>query len=191
MNDLDLKALWQTPPEEERPAIDPEVIESRAADFERTVRRRNALEWVASAIVIVLFGRDAINASTTAELMGNWLVVAAAIGVALYLYLKGRLSVEIDPTSDTRTYVEAHARALDAQARLLASVPLWYLGPLSVGMIVLMVGRMPTDGRPMIVWSVVVSLIVLVFAGIWWLNHRGARKLRDEAAALRAELDSL
>jgi hypothetical protein len=188
MNDLDLKALWQGA-EDDEPPVDFEEMQSRASAFERKVRRRNALEWLASVFVILWFGRDAVYAETSVEMVGNWLVVGATIGVAVYLYLKGRVTVEVDPGQDTRTYVEAHANALDEQSRLLATVPLWYLGPLSVGMGVLMLGRMPIDGRPMGGWLGVVGLVIITFLGIAWLNRRGARTLRDEATSLRAELD--
>jgi len=189
MSEFDLKALWQSTEQTERPEVDPEIMKQRAQAFERKVWRRNALEWVAAAFVFIWFGHDAIGSENTVEMVGNTLVAMAAIGIAVYLYLKGRIKTTSDPTSDTQTYMKAHAQILFDQARLLAGVPLWYLGPLSLGMIVLQWGRMPTDGQQMGAWLSVVVLVTAVFLGIAWLNHRGAKKLRHEAQMLLSELD--
>ncbi len=189
MSDSDLKALWQSSDEGEELTMSVEEVRSRAQAFEAKIKRRNMLEWAASALVIYLFGTDALDAESTGILVGNLIMVVAAIGISVYLWRKGQVQLHFDPTQDTRTFALAHADALQAQARLLSQVPIWYLGPLALGLTVLMVSRFPSDGRGLTSWIGTTAIIVVVYAGIWWLNHRGAQKLRTQAAELLEELD--
>ena len=189
MNDLDLKALWQSDTAVQTVAFDLDEIKERAHAFERKIRRRNILEWLACAAVIALFGRDALTGAHTLEVLGNWMTVAAAIGIAAYLFLKGRVSQEVDPALDGQKFLKAHADALRAQARLCATTPLWYLGPLAVGLTLLMTARFPAEGS-MVPWALTLAFVGLTFGGIWVFNLRAARRLRDQAAALDAEMDS-
>jgi hypothetical protein len=189
MSDLDLKKLWQSDEPDDGPTMDLESVKKQAQAFERKIRRRNALEWIASAFVVVFFGTDALDSETTAVAVGNTLIALAAIGISVYLWRKGRVELNVDPTMDAMGFAEAQAGAMEEQARLLAWVPLWYLGPLAVGMVVLMIGRFPTDGRGLVPWALTAGVVAVVFAGVAWLNIRGARKLRTQAGDLRAEID--
>ena len=189
MNDPDLKALWQSSDEDGELTMSVDEVRSRAERFEAKIKRRNVLEWLASAFVIYFFGTDALEAETTGLLVGNLIMVAAAIGISVYLWRRGQVQLAFDPTQDTRTFVVAHATALEDQARLLSRVPIWYLSPFAVGLMVLMASRFPTGDRSLTPWWGTVAIIMVVYAGIWWLNYRGAHTLRSQAASLLEELD--
>ena len=189
MSELDLKALWNAQEPGEELSVDIDVIQARAAEFESKVRRRNILEWMASALLVLWVGYDALGTTDTLQLVGQIIIIFAAIGVSAYLYLRGRVTMEIDPTCDTRSYVEAVASSLDAQAKLLDRVPIWYLAPFAIGLAVQFVGYMPPDGAPTATWWVVVSSVGTVFLVIAWLNLSRARSLRREAVELRSQLD--
>ena len=189
MTDLDLKSLWQTSAVDAGPAIDLEAVKSRAEAFDKKIKRRNALEWIASAFVVLWFGHDAWHADSSLLLGGNLMIALAAVGISAYLWRNGRVRQLVDPSHDSRGFLAAHAQALQSQAKLLGQAPLWYLGPLAAGLAVLMVARFPAEGRAMGPWLITTGFIVVVFSVIWWINYRAAAKLRTRADALLASLD--
>ena len=71
MNDLDLKALWQSAKPSPTFQVDLETVKTRAARFDAQIRRRNLMEWLASILVMFLFGYDAFVADDTLEMLGN------------------------------------------------------------------------------------------------------------------------
>jgi hypothetical protein len=82
------------------------------------------------------------------------------------------------PASDTAFWREAFA----AQARLLRLVPLWYLAPLSSG--ILLVFASAPGGFASIATRL--GGLALLFAGVTWLNRAAAFKLEERAATLSA-----
>jgi len=187
MSEFDLKALWQH--EETNPPLrfDLDAVKRRAQQFEAKVRRRNALEWIAAAFVFVWFGGDALGSETMGLMVGNAIIALAAVGLSFYLWRHGRIQGEADPSLDACAFVAAQAQNLERQAHLLAQAPLWYVSPLALGVLVLHAARIPPGGRALLVWSLVGSFFVLVFAGVTWMNRRGAKRLRAEAARIRVE----
>ena len=186
MSDLDLKTLWQQGTPEQPPAFDLDAVKARARRFEARVRRRNLLEWLAGSVVFMWFGYEALLANTTPLLVGNAMIALAAVGLSVYLWKNGRVHIDPDASLDVCAYVEAQALTLDKQAKLLAQAPLWYVAPLAVGMAVRMAASMPTGDKSLVPWALVVGFVTLVFSAIVWFNLRGAKKLRREAAELRA-----
>ena len=81
MNDLDLKALWQSTKPSPTFQVDLETVKTRAARFDAQIRRRNLMEWLASILVMFLFGYDAFVADDTLEMLGNLCTALAAIGL--------------------------------------------------------------------------------------------------------------
>ena len=188
MSDFDLRGLWQgsTP---EGPSVDPEAVKTQARAFEQKIRRRNLVEWTAAALVVVSFGGRAVYADDWVVVAGNVLVALAALFIAVYFWRNGQVELTLDPTADTRSFLESHARAVEAQAQLVARAPLWYLGPLTVGMLVLVAGRRPPAAAPLGPGAATVGFVASVFLGVLVIQLRAARKLRAQARALRAELD--
>ena len=187
MSDLDLKALWQQSAPEQAPAFDLAAVKARAERFEARVRRRNRMEWLAGAVVFLWFGYHALVAEAPLLIAGNAVIALSAVGLSLYLWRYGRVRGEVDMSLDACAYVEAQAQTLDAQAKLLAQAPLWYVAPLALGMAVRMAASMPTGEERMLPWMLTLGFVATVFTGVAWLNVRGARALRREAAELRAE----
>ena len=63
----------------------------------------------AAAIVVVLFGRDAMESDSILLIVGNVMVVLAAIGVSIYLWRNGRAKLNVDASLDACAYTEARA----------------------------------------------------------------------------------
>ena len=188
MSELDLKALWNSGERPDEPHIDIAALEARGAGFERATRRRNLMEWGACVVVVFWVGHDALNSANALQLSGRLLVIAAAIGCSIYLYLRGRVMNAVNPEDDTRAFLESTAASLEKQANLLATVPLWYLTPFGIGIMLQLMGTLPPDRFASGTWWGVVTLVIIVFVIIGWFNLRRARALQEEANALRAEL---
>jgi len=183
MNDLDLKTLWKEQPM--TPAtITLDDIKTSAAKFERTTKWRNIREWAAVLFVVPVFSWLAISTSSLLTRAGALCIVAAAIFIAFVLWRYGRTKVVADAKLDTRAFAHAHAEELRDQAKLLRRVPLWYLSPLAVGLLLMHAGSYPAPGQPLGFWLGYLGLVIALYAGIGILNLRAAKKLGDKADAL-------
>jgi len=189
MSDSNLKELWQASESQDGPSLDLETIKNQAEQFERRVRRRNALEWVASAFVLAWFGRDALLADTTLLAVGNGMIALAAVGISIYLWLNGRVQVDVNPTLDGVGFVKAQAEAMEKQASLIKMAPVWYVGPFAAGMVVLMAAQFPTGDKSLLGWGLTVGFMAAVLLLIVWFNLRAARAIQSQAQGLRASLD--
>ncbi|WP_374405687.1 hypothetical protein [Pelagerythrobacter sp.] len=168
-----------------------EEFARRHSRFERRIRRRNLLEYLAGGAVMAVFGWIAVQTALAGELVITlgWIVAIVGMGVVL-LGLHRRASLlphrlEADGRSHLRAQYERQRRAL-------ASVSRWYLAPLVPGMVLVFVGSaLPVAreiGWPAALGGLALPALIVtgIFAGIAWLNRRTARALEREIAALDA-----
>jgi len=174
----------------------PALAELRAgADrFHRAIRLRNRMEYGASVLVVICFTAYAFLLPHPIARIGAALIVLGTFYVVWQLHRRAS-AVDV-PGVEGALPLLAHQRAqLVRQRDALAKVWLWYLLPFAPGLAVMMFG--PTIARDPAAllhmgWgnSASILFVMAVFAGIWWLNHRAARKLQkaiDEIDALRGE----
>jgi hypothetical protein len=175
----------------------PPLAELRAgADrFHRAIRLRNRLEYGASVLVVLCFTAYVFLLPNPIARIGAALVVLGTFYVVWQLHRRAS-AVDV-PAVEGALPLLAHQRAqLVRQRDALAKVWLWYLLPFAPGLAVMMFG--PTIARDPAAlfhmgWGDTSSIlfVVAVFAGIWWLNRRAARKLQkaiDEINALQGEV---
>jgi uncharacterized membrane protein YqjE len=171
----------------------PAVAELRAdADrFHRQIQWRNRTEYGAAALVILCFGTYVFLLPSPIARVGAALVI---LGTLIMVWqLNRRASAIAVPPADAALPLIVHQRAqLVRQRDALAQVGRWYLLPFVPGLAVMMFG--PTIARDPAALlhlalneSLSILFVILVFAGIWWLNRRAARKLGKTIA----ELDNL
>jgi hypothetical protein len=177
--DGDLQGLWQgQPPEGFR--MSAEDVRRRADAFERTIEWRNAREYVAALIAAVCFG--VIGWRTTDALVraSTILTVAGLACVVLHLRARGaarRPPAELGQTSG----VEFLMRELARQRDLLRGVWRWYLAPPLPGMALYFAAVARTNpGAPRWALAFPAAAVLLVFAGIWWMNARAAAGLQRQ-----------
>ncbi len=181
----ELEDLWKSQPVAEGP--DPQAVRKDAEGFAKKIWRRNLLEWAAAALVFFFFARSAIREGELLVRIGSGVTALAAVYIAWHLYRFGRLKPAAD--LDTQSYAWAHLESLRSQARLLRRAPLWYVGPLAVGMGLTMLGRMPVEGGDWLVWGLSTGFVALFCAFVAAINLRGGRKLAAEAEAFEASLE--
>lgn len=113
---------------------DPALVQTRAAKFERTIKRRNILEYAAGALAATLFGAQAIGAAAIGETLLAAAGALCALCVLVVLWqLHQRASYRAAPPEASCL---EHLRAqYQRQYEALRSVPRWYLGPLALGLL--------------------------------------------------------
>jgi len=135
-----------------------------------------------SIVGIILIGIFAYQMQTitpgTPQYYGTILIITSLgfiMGV-LWSYVIGYHTLRIHPESDTSFWREAFL----TQARLLRSVPLWYLAPVLTGV---MISALPSQGSSYAGFLSMLAVCGMIFAGLTWLNRLAARKIEDQAQA--------
>jgi len=176
----------------EPPRFTPEQLRGRISKFERTIGRRNLVEYIAAALVIVLFAYYCWMFPTLLLRLGCGLMIA---GTAYVIYqLHRRASARPAPADMAiRSCVDFQRAELARQRDALNAVWSWYLLPFVPGMAVFLLGLFQftmhiaeAAGRPfrsgiaVMAFSFVAACIAIVFAAIWLLNRRAAGYLQRE-----------
>lgn len=146
-----------------------ESLSRSVAEFDKTISRRNAREVVATTLVALVFGLYAGWADSFAETIAALAVGGAALFVGIFIQAVGRVRGIAGKTGpDLR---DAFRSELQRHAKLLALVPVWYVGPLVIAGVAYTVVR--GDGFiGVLIWLGVGAIVV-------WLNRRAASELRD------------
>ena len=182
----DLMRLWQqhepATPNPERVA---RTIMAHVWTFDQKIFWRNFREYLAGAILMVIFAFQAIVGE---DRIGGVVGLVCVGFVMTYLWWKHRGLHPLDPAADTATYRAALLGRYDQQLVLLRTVPYWYLVPLFLPGLWTAVWTWPQSPSAAGM-SLVVLLAAFVFVG--WLNVRvgvgRVRKAREQVAAMVPE----
>ena len=114
--------------------VEPQKIAQRASKFEKTIRRRNWLEYAAGVLMIGLFGVG----TAFALAKGEWLIslsltfVVAGVAVVLWNLYHRASNLAALPEEPCLHHLR---RQYEHQMKALRAVPIWYIGPLVPGMV--------------------------------------------------------
>lgn len=177
-----IKKAWQA--SVTAPALPPiETIRSGADLFYRKVRRRNRIEFAACALSVLCFSFYVFWLPLVTARIGSAMIVIGTLFAAWQLHR--RAPAVAPPNEAGATSILAHTRAqLVRQRDALASIFTWYMLPFLPGLLVMMFAPviertpMPPGQDPRGAWWLAMGVIILLFAFLWWLNRRGARKLQ-------------
>lgn len=183
LNDGNLQSLWQSMPAPQI-TISVEEMRERASSFERKVRRRNMIEYVAAGIVIVMFAWYATWPAPATPLwpIANIMIIIGTLVVVWNLHRIARASAT-PASGPVETLLDFHRAGLVRQRDALRTVWLWYLAPFLPGLALwfaaLWVGT-PSHMQTL-KWGmslgVSAAFAALVFAAIAVLNLIGAARL--------------
>jgi membrane protein implicated in regulation of membrane protease activity len=168
---------------------EPGACRTRATAFEKTIRRRNALEYAAGGLVVVGFAAMAFFFAS----VGEWMIAATSIAIlvaAVFVVAKLRRDGSARLRRPEQTCREHLREQLVRQRDLLRSVPKWYLAPFIPGLLGLYIvvtvevaaihgWATALDG----IWFKAVATAAF-FIFVAWLNLRAARKIDREIGAL-------
>lgn len=183
VNPGDLRSLWQAMPA--TPVIvTAEEMRLRAAAFQRKVRGRNIVEYVASAFVVVVFGWYATWPKPATPLwpIANIMIIVGVLVVVWNLHRLARASVP-PAGADATSLIDFQRAEFTRQRDALKSVWLWYIGPIVPGVILWLVAKgidlAPANPTGALIGLVGMALIAtLVFGLIILLNLLGAARLQ-------------
>jgi hypothetical protein len=194
-NPDDLERLWQTQPvqtdmrgEEMR-----QIIVKKTEAFDRKIRKRNLREYIAALFVVPVFFYFGWTMPNSIARAGSVIIAVGGLWIVYYLWRHGAGPADPLPDQTLATYRRALMAKYDHQIRLLRTVKLWYLLPLYVGMMTLLVGLLRESvarsaGTLFIeVYGVVCTLF---FGFVWWLNGVwGVRKIERLRAQVISETE--
>lgn len=173
-----VQKLWQDQPVEGI-KMSVEIVQKRAAKFERRIMWRNVREYVASLIAAVLLGYFLVTAHDLLSRVTFGLFIAAMAWIVVQLHRKG--STKSMPRGlDTRTTLRFYRAELERQREVVTSVWSWYLAPLVPGLAVYTVGYAIKFPHPS-AWAGLLlmdTIIAVVFLAIWKMNMRAAQCLQ-------------
>jgi len=197
MQDDELTLLWRQGTSAKHDNEEIARLAGRASmrRFDRLIFWRNFGEYAAGLVVLVLSACGVVAGHDPALDPAVDLVTAGCIAFALgSLWWQHRDLAPLDPSADARAYQAAMLARLDKQIRLLGSVRYWYLIPLylpGLWMVIAILRTHDTSGllgkyRP--VGAVVyLAIQTVVFVGIAKLSERsrwGIPRLRAERAKI-------
>ncbi len=140
--------------------------------FHRAVRK--------SIVGIILMGVFAYKMQTiapgTPQYYGTILITGSLgfiMGV-LWSYVIGYQTLRIHPETDTIFWREAFL----TQARLLRSVPLWYLAPILTGA---MITALPSQRASYAGFLFMLAVCAVIFGGLTWFNRSAAQEIEEQA----------
>lgn len=164
-------------------------VKERSEEYDRTIFWRDVREIGAAVLVGGLFGWWAVSAEALLARIGALIVVAGAALVVWKLRRARGPDAEELAGRPVRERLEAELEKVETQIELLESVLWWYLGPVGLGLVVIVLSG-GVEG-----WFEPVYLTGLVafFGVVWWLNQQAVecthRPRRDELARLLRRLD--
>lgn len=166
-----------------------EEVRRKARGFQKTIRRRNMMEYAASIFVMIAFGGVALTVPDWGVRAGAGLIILGTLYVVWKLHTMARAAGagEIDAALSLTAF---HKGELLRQRAALATVWRWYLMPFVPGMIVFLsaVSFAPDNPAPLLakltLFLFSLGIVGGLFAGIAWLNGRAVKALDAEIAAL-------
>ena len=178
--DRDVLQVWQAQEREETP-MPLHELRAKVAKLGRTTRSRNYVEYVAGIVVLILFGRLAVDSDLHALVrVGAVLVLGATVFVVAYLHQQGWVP---RGTAEDAS-IEFLRTELRRQRDLHTGVWWWYLLPFVPGVLFILIGRAAAAPEQAIRSAIVSVVALLVFLSIGWWHARKARKIQRDIDAL-------
>lgn len=164
---------------------DPAKLQARAAKFEGTIKRRNFLEYAASVLCVIAFGSSSFGALSVGEYgIGAAFAFCVVCVMAVLWQLNARGSYRPIPPEESCL---AHLRGqYQRQYEALRSVPVWYLGPIALGLAsvytAMLVKFTQVGGLAKAFEGTWLPMLgTAAFLGfVWWLNWHAAGDLKKQ-----------
>ena len=181
-NDMsEMGALWKA--QAGQPHVLPaDEIHRRHAALERRVGRRNLIEYLTAALMIVgVVGLVLLDVRLGALGVGTVGLILLGIGGGVVAWQLHRRTGSAMPIDGARPSIEAYRDSLRRERDALASVARWYIGPMVPGMVTIYAGaflKVPPGGRVLVIALAAVTGIAM--AWVIRINRRGAQRIADE-----------
>lgn len=144
------------------------------------IRRRDLTETAAAVFVVIFFSMWAWNTNDPLQRAGTVIIVAGALFVVGVMWFGRRDFHEADRAGTPLESCELQLQALRRQQRMLLLVPLWYIAPIVLGIIMISLATMKG-------WFLVgyLTAVAGIVAGVWYMNARAAKgSIEDDIQGL-------
>jgi hypothetical protein len=190
MSDDSAKRAWQGSVAVGGP-LPPEQLRTVADKFYRRLRLRNRVEYAACVIVVIGFTANIFVLENIWQRIGAAMIVAGTFYAAWQLH---RRASAVDPASAGTLPIMEFVRAQFMRQRdALATIFWWYLLPFIPGLLTMSAGSMMLrvgEGSAGIIRGMIgMAVMLAIFAGIWWMNLRWARKLQTHIDQIDALME--
>jgi hypothetical protein len=184
-----LSEVWRRSGGEAPPGLNEKelaVIKERALAFDRTIRRRDALESAAAVVAIPGFLVMGYATPSTLSRLGAAIIVLFCVFVIYWLRRARRPKPALD--QPLGVFLAQELDRVRAQIRLLRSVYWWYFAPPCVGLFLLTIGA----SGPRSYKVAYLAFVALMCGFLGWGNRRAAeRELVPQERDLEAQLASI
>lgn len=180
-----LQSLWQDQPAQGR-AMSSDELRHRSQRLTRIVSRRNLREYVAAAVVAIVFGYMAWKAPLPLMRVAGVVSVAAVIFIVYHLYRHGTARA-MPADMGLASCLAFHRGELERQRDLLRGVWKWYLLPLVPGLILVCLATLLAhpEQASRAFWPAAGSLVLFVLIGE--LNRHAAKRIQARIDALERD----
>lgn len=176
----DLKGAWvRLEARTQEPVRDLDAVKERVRRLDRLARRRDRNETLAALLLLPIFGYFAMNAARPLARVGAAIVALSCLVIPLCLRWARRRAP--DPGVPLDRFLELELEFVVRQRRLLLSVPLWYLGPLGLGVVLFFAGA----GAPAWLTAAYAGVVLVFFVFLYRLNRAA---VLEEVAPREREL---
>ncbi|HEY3742226.1 MAG TPA: hypothetical protein VGL53_20385 [Bryobacteraceae bacterium] len=155
-------------------------IRTKAAASHKRIKRRNLREYVAEALVVIMFTGYAIVFHGFMVRLGSILCIPGAFFITWFLQRRGSAS-PVPAELGLSSGISFYRRELERQREVLRWFWLWNLAPFVPGLAVMLAGF----GLDLRYLAIAVVLILAFWSFLWWGNIRAARKLQREIDELQ------
>jgi hypothetical protein len=192
MNLNDARGSWQSHGEGAPPRLSGDellaFVKAEAKRFDRQILLRDLREVIAGVLAIALVAPTAVRANPLTRL-GTVVVITALVFIVVRLTRARRKSRGDAMDRPVALALRAEQAKIDTQIHLLETVLWWYVGPLWLGLVMIIAGR---DGISWMTLAWVAALTAFSLALLRVNAHAARRYLwprRDRLAQLLGDLD--
>ncbi len=176
MNEQDVKQAWQCYPFDKTINIEEEkLMESitmQSAHFNRQIKRRDLRETIVSLLLVVFFGVAFILTPYPVGKIGAAIIMLSSLWIIYKLHSTGKAAGDEGAEESLHEQMKRQLKKVKAQISLLNRVWLWYLLPLSVG-VLMFYFSFPVSYKSKVLFAV---LVIILFGGIFGLNKYAVKK---------------
>jgi hypothetical protein len=159
-------------------------IQQRLVHLHQIIGRRDRREIGAAIFGALIFGYLFVIVNRGLSRIGAGIIIAGSVLIIVKLKLARKQQHDPQAQLNLTEFFLSERERIQAQIRLLRSVPLWYLGPILLGANLFFAGR--RNFFPEGLGFFVISLLLAAF--VYWLNLQA---VRHQLLPIKRELDSL
>ncbi len=196
----DLKTGWKTEVEKAGEQQDltrlVESLEKETNKVEKSIKRRDIMEISIALLLIPVWAWKLFYSASLLQTIGLWVAIIACLYIP-YKLLKAR-QVESAKDDSLLSFLFVEKSKLEKQKQLLETVATWYLGPLTLAIVLITAGgRVDETGLPQISQQLAIYylFVAVLYVGIYYMNKTAAKKkfapLIDKVNQKIQELKSL